>query len=296
MTLRIVSKNTEFSHFIRVSLALDSYDGVAVALSLNRKLYKNYNGPAFKVRRSIDNATADIEFLGGFIDEDSLTEFVGSSDGYVVSIYDQSGNGDYASISEINQPQIIEGGNVLKRNGRIVARFDGLKNSLVSTAAHNTFSDVGFIQAFIVGTKYQGNSTGRVFFVPPAIGHGTVRYGFTFEGEKFRAGATNGVYGPSNFTYFDSSAQESNELFQVSLLSNYSESNLSMYKNGSLLKESVLKTFENTDTKDTKSIIGSGNNIDYMKGEISEIIVFTKDQKLARELIEKSQTGFYKIS
>jgi hypothetical protein len=53
---------------------LDKVKGAVVAFSL-RKLRKQYNGFAIKVRRSSDNAEKDIGFIGQGLDTVTLMEF-----------------------------------------------------------------------------------------------------------------------------------------------------------------------------------------------------------------------------
>jgi hypothetical protein len=103
---------------------LDKFDGAAAAYSL-RKLRLDYNGDAVRVRRSSDNAEQDIGFSGGTLDTNALTSFVGSNDGYVVTWYDQSGNGRDASQStQGDQPQIVSSGSVLTYQGEPAIKTD----------------------------------------------------------------------------------------------------------------------------------------------------------------------------
>ncbi len=104
---------------------LDEVDGAVAAYSL-RKLCSEYNDDAVKVRRSSDNQTQDIGFDEyGNLDIDALLAFVGENHGYVVTWYNQSGNGkDVTQNVEGNQPMIVEDGEVLMSDGRPMVRFD----------------------------------------------------------------------------------------------------------------------------------------------------------------------------
>ena len=61
--------------------------------SVARRVYDTYTGPLFRVRRGGDNAEQDIYATasgGHYVaDEDALTAFVGTSDWWIVRIYDQ---------------------------------------------------------------------------------------------------------------------------------------------------------------------------------------------------------------
>jgi len=73
------------------------------------KLYSTYSGYCMKVRRSSDNALADIGFgTDGLIDSVALFAHVGvSHDGFVHTWYDQGPNGyDFVQTTNGNQPRI----------------------------------------------------------------------------------------------------------------------------------------------------------------------------------------------
>jgi hypothetical protein len=72
------------------NLLLDRFaEGMAAAYSLSQ-LFTTYTGYAIRVRRSSDNAEADIGFDGTDLDTASLTSFCSGTDGFVTTWYDQS--------------------------------------------------------------------------------------------------------------------------------------------------------------------------------------------------------------
>src|SRR5215475_5539741 len=76
-----------------------------------RKIRSAYAGSALRVRRSSDNAEQDIGFVSNLLDTSSLTSFVGANNGFIVTWYDQSGNGhDLMQSTAANQPQIVASG------------------------------------------------------------------------------------------------------------------------------------------------------------------------------------------
>jgi len=78
-----------------------------------RKIASAYAGSALRVRRSSDNAEQDIGFVSNDLDTASMTTFVGANNGFVVTWYDQSGNGrDLTQATAANQPQIVASGTV----------------------------------------------------------------------------------------------------------------------------------------------------------------------------------------
>jgi lysophospholipase L1-like esterase len=64
-----------------------------------KKMVGGYTGPAMRIQRLSDNAQTDINFLSnGSVDTTGILVFLGSfsTPGYVVELYDQSGNGNNA--------------------------------------------------------------------------------------------------------------------------------------------------------------------------------------------------------
>lgn len=90
----------------------------SVAYSL-RKLDLNYTGDSVRVRRSSDNAEQDIGFdANGDLDTAALNTFVGANDGFVTTLYDQSGNTINATqTTDANQPTIVSAGTLITENG-----------------------------------------------------------------------------------------------------------------------------------------------------------------------------------
>jgi hypothetical protein len=81
-----------------------------------------------RVRRSSDNTEQDIGFSGNYCDESAITSFVGGGNGFVVTWYDQSGNGNNAgAVSFENairyQPRVVTSGTLMTRGGRVALDF-----------------------------------------------------------------------------------------------------------------------------------------------------------------------------
>lgn len=95
------------------SLPLSDQIGSPVGLYGFRKLRAAYSGNAVRVRRSSDDAEADIGFASdGSFDSAAFSSHVGVGTGYCVTWYDQSGNGyDLAQGTNASQPIIQQGEN-----------------------------------------------------------------------------------------------------------------------------------------------------------------------------------------
>jgi hypothetical protein len=91
------------------SYILDTYGSAKVAYSLHQ--LSSTATLSCRVRRSIDNAEQDIGFVSGDLDTTSLLSFVGAGNGFVVKMYDQSGNSNDASQTVgIYQRYIVQSG------------------------------------------------------------------------------------------------------------------------------------------------------------------------------------------
>ena len=99
---------------------LDIYPSPLLAYSAARLLRAAYHGsPIFRIRRSSDSAETDVfSDINGNVTLSStvgaggtLTTWIGSNNGFVVTLYDQSGNARHATNSTgSQQPQIISAG------------------------------------------------------------------------------------------------------------------------------------------------------------------------------------------
>lgn len=82
-----------------------------------RKIFGAYTGKCLRVRRSSDNAEQDIGFVGDWLDEVSLSSFVGSGDGYITAWYNQTpqfGVISFTNPNVLGQPKIVESGSIIR--------------------------------------------------------------------------------------------------------------------------------------------------------------------------------------
>ncbi len=108
--------NTQIAHYnqyptMHVDTYLDEYTGISFAFSM-RKLFSDYAGPIIKLRRNSDNATKDFYATDtDLIDVVAINTWMASSTPastnlYVVTWYDQSGNGRNAVQSNALFPVV----------------------------------------------------------------------------------------------------------------------------------------------------------------------------------------------
>ncbi len=103
---------------------LDGTTSAVLAVGLH-KLKAGYTGPAVKIRRSSDGAMSDIGFSGDDLDVAAFNAFVAGSEGYCMTLYDQSGNGNnLVQNNTAQQPLLVISGS----GGKPVLRFTPLRN------------------------------------------------------------------------------------------------------------------------------------------------------------------------
>jgi hypothetical protein len=120
-------------------LLLDTYTGAAAAYSV-RLLRTAYTGDAIRIREDSGNTETDIGFDGnGDLDTAAIASHCGANNGYVVTWYDQSGNGNDATQSTTTQqPQIYNGTATITENGKPTIEFDGSDDFLDSALTVST--------------------------------------------------------------------------------------------------------------------------------------------------------------
>lgn len=276
-------------------LLLDAFPNAAFAYSL-RKLRSAYNGPAVRVRRGSDNVEQDILFTNeGVIDEVALLRFIGSSSGFVVTWYDQSGSGRNSPTqgTAANQPTIVASGGILgRRSGKTTIIFDGTNDFLMAASSSGlTISPTSFIT---VSSRGNSSTAYRTVF---STGILAVQIGF------------GALYSDSNNLYMQSRYSTAtagscgnyiNTLNTNSLLfaltTNTGETT---FYNGSNIATRIFTDANNTTA--TNISIGarlntaSGSPSLYLNGSVSEIVAWQSNQLPNRTLIEQNINSYYPI-
>lgn len=131
MATKIIASGTVFTNFIGADRLLGMYPGASAAYSLRQVGSGIYAGPLVTIRRSTDNLTMDFYAVNNAVSIDDVKLFVGSGDGTVVTLYDQTGNGLHATQPTAGfQPKVISGGTPVLLNGKPSIMFDGVDDFL----------------------------------------------------------------------------------------------------------------------------------------------------------------------
>ena len=102
-----------------------------------RKTNCAYTGYALQVRKgtaTTGTTTADIGFTAnGYLDTTALKTFVSTSSGYVVTWYDQSGNGKHLTqATNSKQPRIVNAGTIDRVNGMPTLTFQDTSDLMLA--------------------------------------------------------------------------------------------------------------------------------------------------------------------
>jgi len=112
--------------------ALDTLGtGLESAWSVGRRLRTGYTSNIIRVRRSSDNTESDFGYLAnGAVDVAAVAAFCGAGDGFLTTVYDQSGSGrNLIQTTTTRQPQVVSSGTAVVQNSRLVAAYDGSTNN-----------------------------------------------------------------------------------------------------------------------------------------------------------------------
>tara|TARA_R110000823_G_scaffold271090_1_gene390557 strand:- start:449 stop:1414 length:966 start_codon:yes stop_codon:yes gene_type:complete len=124
------------------SFFLDTYTNAAAAYSLQK--LKSTTTNVIRARRSSDNA--ELNFTAEEITDGTLTTWTGAGDGFVQTIYDQSGEGNNATQTTANsQPKIVSSGSLVLENGEPAINFDGSNDHFIvwnDTTAPTVFQNM----------------------------------------------------------------------------------------------------------------------------------------------------------
>jgi len=254
-----------------------------------------------RIRRSSNNDEQDIGFTAdGDLDTAAILSFAsGTDDAYVVTWYDQSGNGaDVTNSTQLNQPRISWNGAIEEDGaGNVAIRFaSGSNNRLRGSTGAGTLGLTGsvnrtdYLLACEITQAYNGLGINIAGTTPNSYTNGQL-WRVTHE-------AGNRVYGGNRLweTAATSFASQSVKL-GVCKLDGTSTANMSFYYGGG--NTAVTPTATNTRTMNIPSTAYTffGNDhlgTSYLNGYVSEYLVYaTAHNDTTRGLIEDDILAYY---
>lgn len=267
-----------------VTLAfLDAYPGAGAAYSV-RKL-SNSATSALRVRRSSDNTEQDIGFVGMDLDTTSLSTFVGAGNGFVTRWYDQTGNNRHMVQTTAGlQPTIISSGSLIIRNGNLSIYYNNTFNIYHTTSysfSNGPISTIGVVNMDgIVASSQFGLYHSGVFEIGRRSND---KWGFgCLSDQSVVVTTVPGVAGYSTTPQ----AVVNNATYLI--YSNW---------NGNLTPVKYRRnSIAVANTANSGSTLRTGTtSMNYYKGFISEMIIYTSDQASNVAGMETNINGYYNI-
>lgn len=256
------------------SLLLDTYSGAAVAYSL-RKLKTDYSGNCIRVRRSSDNTEQNIGFVNDVLDTASLLTFCGAGNGFVTTLYDQSGNANNSiQTTAVNQPQIVSSGAMINVNSKASIRFNSkfMTNSITGSLPAN-------LSVFVVRNMATYSSTFRTLF-------NYKTYGLTYNSAGGATYGTAHIFSNTNFMKFSDYPTTNGQAIDF------------MYNTLNLERNDFAATITtiNGGYGTGAATIGAfSTTVQQFDGELQELIIYEVDQNTNKVAIKSNINTFYTI-
>ena len=263
-----------------VTYLLDDFPGAQRAYSV-RRLSSTYTGNALRVRRSSDNTEQDIGFIGEDLDTAALTSFVGAGNGFVTTLYDQSGNGANAAQSTANaQIQIVSSGTIISPGGSGKASFQ-------ASEGRSNYPFTGFttnqVTQLMVGKKALGTSSRLTAFSGSNPGNASTNLSHWSD---------SNIYFQWEDYYRQTSSAISNIDYEVIFASTTSASTAVIWRNGSNLAGSVtsLPAINND-----YSLIFEYPSNQFSIGLYQDLVIWNSDQSANAAGIQANVNAYYSI-
>ena len=264
----------------------DTYGDVTAYYSL-RKFTEAETLNAIRVRRSSDDTEQDIGFdANGDLDSTALLAFVGTGgtdNGFVTTLYDQSGNGNNATnATESEQPLVVSGGTLVEENGKAAIEFDGTDDYVVISSFTSVFSKSNSHSSFSVHKANKVDGTILASAVASAD-----RYTLQYD-------ASNDAMAVMQYTGSFIRSATRNVNGQQNLFSEFWETTTLTSFNNGVASTDVEATTSNATVTTTIGILNNGTQSPF-GGVMQEIIIFDSDQSSNRTGIESNINDHFSI-
>jgi hypothetical protein len=287
------------SHYPYAAAILDQLSAPSAAAYSLRKLRNAYTGSAIRVRRSSDNAETDIGFTaGGDLNTAALLAHVGSGNGFVTTLYDQSGNGRNATQTTAgNQPRIVNSGALEASNGKPEIRFDGVNDYLAAASpligtTHSLFILFTPTIENEFGTvfgQWKSGENGRFYVIANQESAGPISAGRLNVANTTATGG-NGTNGLA------ADVAISNTPTLITSISTTGSEQWKLFKNGTEWDSATITSVYTGVNSAIGSLNGTGSSLTF-DGTVSELISFPSVLSTTnRQNLERNQGGYYTIS
>ncbi len=276
--------------FADVTYLFDDFTNALFGYSLQKLRTGQVNG--VRLERSSDNAQTDVELYdSGSIDLSStvsaggdLSTWIGSDTGYVVTWYDQSGNGFDLTEVIANAPKLVIAGVLEIHISHSIVRFSSATADLMNRAALTELADGNDFTFFTVSVNLS-----TLLGTLVATSTGSNRMQLCHDRRTQKRGSF--ALGSSTSGFADLDAQYDNSvIWQQSSFVDGTGKDVTHWKDG--VAGGANQAWTGTYTNDTLTIGGgaSGNQIN---GRIFELVCFSDDKTGSRTTIETDQNARY---
>lgn len=267
-----------------------------------RKLTSSWAGNCFLCRRSSDNATQNIGFdVSGNVDVASFSAFIGVGQGFIDTLYDQSGNGfDLVQHTAANQPQVILNATAA---GRPIMRFDGSASFLLNSALGTT-TVANLTCCMVLAVKgYADNDGILVFDDTTGSGQSDFNRGWVIVTELTTSGIQVGSGVKNGGTFSSAQVNQTTNAYEQ-LSAWYIDQAGSQAQNGVVVNSGAAQT---TTTSSANQLINTAqlalgcrilNGTQYSnfgQVDIAEVVLWSADDSASgtRGPVETDQTNYY---
>ncbi|RYD57029.1 MAG: hypothetical protein EOP56_09485 [Sphingobacteriales bacterium] len=302
---RILQPSTTFTPL------LDTYGtGVKSAWSM-RKLKGSATSP-FRVRRGSDSVEMDVGFVGQEADTAGMLNFLAGSDGFITTIYDQSGNAQHLTQTSVTaQFKIANAGVLVTENNKAFNSADGVNDfmSVNSSTAYYKFLHDGTADYYIFSVQKFGTTSNpdtRYTLLCSASATTAVGKWLLYDD---RSGSANnnavsgiiyrGVSSTTAATSMTQNAINPNQLMQMTTVGSPGNATAAdrLYwhiNSGAALKSNVSTSTVSTANATADLRVGATNAGSVLfLGGIGEIIMYTGDMSANRASIEANQKTYW---
>lgn len=304
-TQKLFRRPIELSRYNGAPSLMQGRSANAIGLWGVRRMKDAYTGDIMQVRRDSDDALQDIGFdIDGNLDIAALETFCGSDDGFVVKLYDQSGNGNtFAQATNTDQPVIVDKGDtVLGSNNRPTIRFGDPYGHLLCPAP--TYSDNGAL-GIVVVAKEDSTDSSQTFLSQNDTFYGDTSFWFYSSYDRLRMRIfETGAYPYGNEKDYRTGVANHGERWIYSQIL-FDADVLTMFTDGvedtpyQKLIDDTMTTFFNSPVKDLAMGANINKGSDRYRldaGFISEMALFNSNITTDdREAMENSIAAYYNL-
>jgi len=279
-----------------------------------RLLRTAYTGDCCKVYRISDGVEQDIGFdSNGLLDTAALTSFIGGGTGWVVTWYDQTGNGlDASAFNPSNAPTIIASGTIQELNSNPCLRFNGASDYFIipgSSASFNYLHNGTESDVFFVGKAGVSSNPNNWYVIlnNGGFASATVGMGLAYEdrssfgwNDSCRMSVARGVSGTASLSSIQSNTFTANTQVLISAIFDADnptavDRGLSSLNGGSYQGDNTSLFAPSTANANSNMYIGrfAASGIGYYTGDMQELIIY--DTPPSRATVKTNINSYYSI-